>query len=327
MADTGDYSACYGIRVIGYASTPYKVAVGATEYGDVFLNDSASYWRSTNTPNFGSALSYIPEIPWNTSCGSELLAKSNGFSVSYGPEGFCNSPGGSNFLSTFASGGGPSGCATGEPTLSGTVGNTCAGYAKPSWQNIFGNPQDGVRDLPDLSLFGSNGTWTHYFVVCFSDESNQGASCLGDPSTWAGFGGTSVSTPMLAGIQALINQSTASRWGNANTVYYKLAATEYGSAGNSSCNSSKVGSGSSCAFYDITLGDIDVDCTGPFNCYYGPTSSFFGVLSAHNRSFEPAYVTAAGWDFATGIGSINAWNLIKKWPSGGGTSTSLTANR
>lgn len=329
IADAGASWATYGITVNGYGSTPYNVAVGATDYADTYLGDTASYWRSTNTPVFGSALSYIPEIPWNTSCGSELLAMSNGFSFSYGPEGFCNSPAGALFISTFASGGGPSGCATGEPTVFGTVGNTCAGYAKPSWQSIYGNPRDGVRDLPDVSLFGSNGTWGHYFVVCYSDLSTPaGASCLGDPSTWAGFGGTSVSTPMLAGIQALVNQSTKSRWGNPNTVYYKIASAEYGSGGSSSCNSSKGSSaGSTCAFYDISLGDIDVDCTGSYNCYYGPTSAFLGVLSTSDQSFEPAYASGAGWDFATGIGSINAWNLIKKWSSAEDAADSLTAKR
>ncbi|MBV8070314.1 MAG: hypothetical protein JO270_10450, partial [Acidobacteriaceae bacterium] len=328
MADAGSFAASYGISVNGYASTPYNVAVGATDYADTYLRTTNSYWSPANTPAFGSALSYIPEIPWNTSCGSELLAKSHGFHLSYGPEGFCNSAGGANFLSTFASGGGPSGCARGEPTPFGTVGNTCAGYSKPAWQKITGNPKDGVRDLPDISLFGSNGTWAHYFVVCFSDPYDpNGASCLGDPSNWAGFGGTSVSAPIAAGIQALVNQATRSRWGNPNPVYYELASAEYGATGSSSCNSSKgAAAASACAFYDISLGDIDVDCTGPFNCDYGPDSSFFGVLSTSSGSFKPAYASGAGWDFATGIGSINAWNLIKKWPPGEGAAV-LTTKR
>ena len=67
------------------------------------------------------------------------------------------------------------------------VGGTCAGYAKPSWQSGFiGNPSDGVRDIPDVSLFAANGVWGHYYVVCFSDPSNGGTSCSGAPDTWAG---------------------------------------------------------------------------------------------------------------------------------------------
>jgi hypothetical protein len=38
----------------------------------------------------------------------------------------------------------------------GVVGGTCRGYPKPSFQyGIYGNPNDGVRDIPDVSLFAS----------------------------------------------------------------------------------------------------------------------------------------------------------------------------
>ena len=56
------------------------------------------------------------------------------------------------------------------------------------------------------SLFASNGVWGHYVVVCFSDTSEEGTSCAGAPSTWSGFGGTSVATPVMASMQALVNQ-------------------------------------------------------------------------------------------------------------------------
>src|SRR5437763_6749 len=83
--------------------------------------------------------SYIPEIPWNSSCASELLAASNGFPTTYGVSGYCNNGGPQR---TAASSGGPSGCATGSGGPGGTVGNTCAGYTKPAWQNLIGNPND-----------------------------------------------------------------------------------------------------------------------------------------------------------------------------------------
>lgn len=31
---------------------------------------------------------------------------------------------------------------------------------------MLGNPNDGVRDLPDVSLFAANGVWSHYYIVC-----------------------------------------------------------------------------------------------------------------------------------------------------------------
>jgi len=251
---------------------------------------------------------------------------SKGFATTYGFTGYCNRGGPHT---TLAASGGPSACATGLPDPFGVVGNTCAGYAKPSWQAIFGNPNDGVRDLPDVSLFASNGRWGHSYVACFSDLSQGGKSCLGEPSTWSNFGGTSISAPIMAGIQALVNQATGSRWGNPNPVYYQLAAAEYGNGGNNACNASDGSSvNSACTFNDITLGDINVNCTGTNNCFLGPDPVLYGVLSTFNTSYEPAYRAKNGWDFATGIGSVQAWNLLSNWPSaptsGGGGPTLST---
>src|ERR1017187_5178849 len=111
--------------------------------------------------------------------------------------------------------------------------------AKPSWQSgIFGNPADGVRDIPDVSLFASNGIWGHYVTVCFSDTVNGGTSCSGSPSGWAGFGGTSVAAPMMAAIQALVNEKwSLTKVGNPDPTYYSIAKSEFGSGGNSACYS------------------------------------------------------------------------------------------
>jgi hypothetical protein len=241
-----------------------------------------------------------------------LLAMSKGFSTTYGLDGYCNRGGGRH--TTLAASGGPSGCATGLPGPFGVVGNTCRGYAKPSWQAVFGNPSDGVRDVPDVALFASNGQWGHSYLACFSDLSQGGKSCLGAPNTWAFFGGTSISSPIMAGIQALVNQATESRWGNPNPIYYKLASMQYGSSGNSACNSSDGSSvNGACTFNDITLGDINVNCTGTNNCFFGPTPVLYGVLSTSEFFYEPAYRATIGWDFATGIGSVQAWNLLTNW--------------
>ena len=323
--DADQSKATHGIGVNAFASTPYNVAVGGTDYGDTFAGTNSTYWNSGNTATFGSAQSYIPEIPWNDSCASVLLATfASGSGITYGTNGFCNSTTGEQFLTTGSGSGGPSGCATGTPSPGGVVGGTCAGYAKPSWQSLFGNPGDGVRDLPDVSLFASNGLWGHFFVFCDSDTANGGTACTGAPSGWSGAGGTSFSTPILAGIQALVNQKVGARQGNPNSVYYSLAATEYGASGSSSCNST-LGNGvaSSCIFYDVTQGDMDVNCTGSHNCYR--PSGTNGVLSTSNGAYSPAYGTTPGWDFATGIGTINATNLVNNWPNSA-PSFSLSAN-
>ncbi|MFI5109096.1 MAG: discoidin domain-containing protein, partial [Terriglobales bacterium] len=323
--DAGGSKATHGIGVSAFASTPYNVAVGGSDYGDSFADTNSSYWNSSNTASFGSAKSYIPEIPWNDSCASVLLATFvSGSGITYGSSGFCNSTTGQQFLTTGSGSGGPSGCATGTPSTGGVVSGTCAGYAKPSWQSVFGNPGDGVRDLPDVSLFAANGVWGHFFVFCDSDTANGGTACTGAPSGWSGAGGTSFSTPILAGIQALVNQKVGARQGNPNPVYYSLAATEYGASGSGACNST-LGNGvaSSCIFYDVTQGDMDVNCTGSHNCYR--PSGTNGVLSTSNGAYSPAYGTTPGWDFATGIGTINAANLVNNWPNSA-PNFSLSAN-
>ncbi|MGO9455262.1 MAG: hypothetical protein ACLQDV_30070 [Candidatus Binataceae bacterium] len=196
------------------------------------------------------------------------------------------------------------------------MSGTCKGYAKPTWQSVFGNPSDGVRDVPDVALFAANGIWGHYYVVCQSNV----ASCNGAPDTWAGYGGTSVASPIMAAIQSLVDQKTASRQGNPNPTYYSLASTEYGASGSSVCNSSLGNEASgSCIFYDVTQGDMDVDCVGTNNCY--TPSGTYGVLSTWDSAYDPAYGTNVGWDFATGIGSVNANNLVMAFGASTSTAT------
>jgi subtilase family serine protease len=307
--DRGSEAAVAGITVTGWGETPYNVSVGGTDFGDSYAGTNSDYWSATNSSTYESALSYVPEIPWNDSCASVLIATVEGYSTTYGSSGFCNSATGANFLDIVGGSGGPSTCATGS-----VAGKNCQGYAKPSWQSVLGNPSDGVRDIPDVSLFAANGVWGHYYVFCFSVASLGGVPCTGAPDNWFGGGGTSFSSPIMAGIQALVNQKNGSRQGNPNPAYYALANAEYGATGNSACNSTLGNAaGSSCVFYDVTLGDMDVPCTGFRDCYL--PSGEFGVLSTSNHSYLPAYGATTAWDFATGIGTVNANNLVNQWSS------------
>jgi subtilase family serine protease len=64
--DAGATTATHGIGVSGWASTPYNVAVGGTDFSDTLNNTNSAYWASTNdTTTLSSAISYIPEIPWD----------------------------------------------------------------------------------------------------------------------------------------------------------------------------------------------------------------------------------------------------------------------
>ena len=320
--DADEPYAEFGIAVSGFASTPYNVAVGGTDFGDTYQGTNSQYWKAKNNATYGSAKSYIPEIPWNDSCASTLITNTEGYNVPYGTNGFCNSTIGEEyFITTAAGSGGPSGCAYGvslalteyAPAVSGT----CAGYKKPNYQAAtYGNPTDGVRDLPDVSLFAANGVFGHYYIFCYSDPAPGagGAPCTGNPANWSGAGGTSFASPIVAGVQALVNQYTGEPEGNPNYVYYALAKQEYRQTGDNSCNSTLGnGTSSSCIFYDVTLGDNDVDCVGTFNCYL--PSGTFGVLSVSSKKYEKAYNSYEGWDFATGIGTLNVANLVKGWNS------------
>ncbi len=310
--DAGAVSATHGISVSGLASTPYNVAVGGTDFGDTYAGTNSTYWNTTNTSTYGSARSYIPEIPWNDSCASVLIASYvSGSGITYGSGGFCNSRAGQEFLGVVAGSGGPSGCATGATVHRRRRQRDMQGIPQAHLAvGLVGIPNDGVRDIPDISLFAANGVWGHYYLFCWSDRRNGGATCTGAPSTWSGAGGTSFSSPIMAGIQALVNQQIGSRHGNPNPIYYKIAAAEYGAAGSTTCNATKGnGAAGSCIFYDVTQGDMDVNCTGSHNCYL--PSGRNGVLSTSGASYSKAYGAATGWDFSTGIGTVNAYNLVK----------------
>src|SRR5208283_2842367 len=107
-----------------------------TDFGDTFAHQDNTYWNSTNTATFGSALSYIPEIPWNTTCGSQLFATFEGFATNYG---FCNSSvivhQNPFFLENWGGSGGQSQCAQGTPSIFGVISGSCSGWPKPSWQS------------------------------------------------------------------------------------------------------------------------------------------------------------------------------------------------
>jgi len=327
-ADTTDeflQAAVSGLNVSGFATTEYNVAVGGSDFADTFLKQNASYWNPANGLFFASAKSYIPEIPWNDSCAGRLASAFFGSGAApYGAHGFCNS--GSD-LEVAAGSGGASSCFSGAPAMSGIAGGTCKGYPKPEYQyQAAGIPHDGVRDIPDVTMFASNGFWGHYYVLCYSDLNNFGSPCVADhPETWAGGGGTSFGAPIMAGVQALINESVGKHFqGNPNYVYYRLSALQSLELPQSDCNA-KLGANVKprCVFHDLTFGDMDVNCRpltnsltgfviGRFNCFL--PSGENGVMSRFNDKYEPTYSAKPGYDLASGIGSVDVFALVKAWP-------------
>jgi hypothetical protein len=280
-------AATLGLAVNGIGSTPFNVSVGGTDFDQNGVQ--ALYWSSTNSASGTSARSYIPEVPWNDSCGQLGI---NGCGAN-APQGSLNIVAGSGGVSTK--------------------------YSKPVWQVGTGVPSDGHRDLPDLSLFASNGFNGSFYIICEQDA--VGSCSLTPNPSFGGVGGTSASAPAFAGIMALVNQKYG-RQGIANYVLYALAQAQ--TTAHLSCNSSS-SPVSTCTFNDVTKGNNAVPCAGGTPNCSSTSASTNGVLEATvNGVNGPAYPASTGYDLATGLGSINAQNFVNNWSTVRTTATTTT---
>ncbi len=320
LGSVGNLGAGYGLAVNGLASTSYNVAVGGTDLSGNFYG-AANYWSTSNDPTtLQSLISYVPETPWNNTCGNAYLLdilpalKADG-TVSTADStsaDICNDSVAITpdvaFLENVGGGGGSSNCTVYDGT---TYPAGCTGRAKPVWQSrVLGVPNDSARDLPDVSLMAGNGLWGSMYAFCQSDEYGP---C--DPAaTIEGAGGTSFASPSFAGIMAIVNQKTQSQQGNANYILYKMGASEYSDPNAlAACNSSAVTAGNACVFYDTTQGSNAPPCLADsVGCAANPagtvaTSPYgtFGVL--------PGWFSGPGYDMASGLGSVNAYNLVNNW--------------
>lgn len=308
-----------GLQVNGMASSPYVTAVGGTDFVwnyEAYAGTTAisTYWNSSNNSDGATAKGYIPEIPWNSTCANPLML--DVFSGISSTETLCNDSLNSDAYQGLVVITGGSGGVSACTTPSGTTPSTCSGgYAKPTWQTgVSGIPSDGKRDVPDISLFASGGIPDGIdgsaYLMCQASSSPDKSCDFSNPDyiIYQETGGTSVSSPAMAGIMALVNQKLGTSQGFANPVLYKLAAQE----SISSCKSTSVGSGNSCIFYDITEGSNAQTCiTGDKNCVTHTSGDELGILSA--------YSATTGYDLATGLGSMNVSNLVNKWPQSSGS--------
>jgi hypothetical protein len=333
VEDTNYAYSTLGINGGDNTASAFAVDVGGTDFMAQFNADTgglplSTYWSAHNNPKtLASARSYIPEIPWNDGCTSQLIYSdptiAAGFTESFGPKGFCNSANGrENFFYAVGGSGGPSTCFTGTPSIHGVVSGTCKGNPKPLYQYLVpGMPKDGLRDQPDVSLFAADGIWGSFYVECLSDQQQGGTACTpSNDAIFLGGGGTSFSSPAMAGILALIEQRHG-RQGDANFVLYALAAEQFLSPEGSACNASRSDGqlpARHCVFNDITRGDMDIPCgrngDGHFYDCHGASASRFGELSPYDSENDPAYRAGRGYDLATGLGSVNATNLFDAWP-------------
>jgi trimeric autotransporter adhesin len=286
----GEGAESNGLAVNGFASTPYNVAVGGTDFTVLVSNYPSSFNQYMNgsggvAPYYGSAAGYIPETVWNTATIPNTTIDLNAYDDR--PIG--------------GSGGGASSCAA-----QGPYANCVNGYAKPAFQANL-TPADTVRDVPDVSLFAAAGNSAAEWAVCedstVNGNTNQPVDCQlagGKPNggtTITGEGGTSASTPAFAGMLALISQSLGgARLGNPNPTLYNLYTP------------------SATAFNDIVVGNNSQPCLFSFSPCEVVTNGDY---------YLDGYDAVTGYDQATGLGSVNAANLVTAWPTAVFTPSSI----
>jgi trimeric autotransporter adhesin len=252
-------AASQGLAVNGLGSTPYNISVGGTDF-DVLATDFETYVddsTSGNPPYYRTVQQYIPEEPWNDSTQVNGALADNETQAS-------------------------------QPNIIGGGGGVSSIYSKPAFQTAL-TPQDGARDLPDVSFLAANGLYGVSWAYC--EIADGGTDCatangaLTATSTVHGAGGTSASTPAFAGMLALLEQSTGSRLGQANNVLYQLAAA----------NASTV-------LHDVTAGNNSVVCsTGSSDC--------------GGNGFLSGWDAGTGYDNASGLGSVDAAQMVSNWNS------------
>lgn len=173
--------------------------------------------------------------------------------------------------------------------LSSGGGGVSIDTPQPSWQTgVPGIVAGTFRLVPDISLASSPNNAG--YLYCSSDTSTgiTGSCSHGfrdaTSTNLTLAGGTSFAAPIFAGMLAIINQKTNANYqGNINPTLYSLASnpTKYASA-----------------FHDITSG-TNACTAGATYCAGAATTS---------------YAAGVGYDQATGLGSIDLYNLMQLWP-------------
>ncbi len=184
-------------------------------------------------------------------------------------------------------------------------------YPKPAWQVCPGVPNDGARDLPDVSLNADPNTGYRVYTC-----TNDTGPCKSN--SWSIYGGTSASAPSFAGIMALIVQSAGGqRQGNFNSVLYQLGNAQYSGA-----------SGASAVFHDITSGNNGFGENFPgYSCtpYYDLVTGL-GTVDVTNLllAFQEGGSLTVTIGPASAVGAGAMWKIDNgQWNASGATVTGV----
>jgi subtilase family serine protease len=299
-----------GGLAVGYpASSPEVTGVGgsAVNWSNGF---SSTYWGTVNGTDGGSALTApIPETSWNDN--EELV-------TAY-PTAFSSAQVVQESYGISSSSGGPSNCAQ----QSADNSNCVSGFGQPSWQTVTMSGQTSARFTPDVSLMASPNFPGYIFYTpqnAWSSSTSTASTCatgipgalsFTDPSSGnpapSLVGGTSASTPVMAGIVILLNQYLgANGLGNINPTLYILASTP-----------------SNGAFHQVTTGDNNVYCevgqpVAPWpTALQCPSTGVFGYSATVSDA-------TTGYNLVTGLGSVDANNLAIAWAAAPSTTPDFT---
>jgi subtilase family serine protease len=301
---SSEYTTVNGILAQA-ASQGQSVIAASGDSGstDCYVNSASGSPKSTNAVlavDFPSSSQYVTgmggtEFPaadvaptnttyWQAAVGSDVISSA----LKYIPEQVWNDDTASTSVSTTT------------VTISAGGGGVSTLTPRPTWQTgVPGIPSGTFRFVPDISLSSSPANapylfcssdfkWTGVTGSCsngFRDSSNTNLTVAG---------GTSFAAPIFAGMLANINQKLGSTGqGVVNSTLYMLAAnaTTYASA-----------------FHDIISGGNE--------CNLGTT--YCSTASASG------YTATTGYDEASGLGSIDFFNLLSAWPGSSKLAASKT---
>ena len=175
--------------------------------------------------------------------------------------------------------------------------------ATPSWQTGTGVPAARAgRYSPDIAF--SSAAHDGYFA-CLAAAGNSCVPSSNGSYTFEYFYGTSAAAPSMAGIAALLNQSKGGAQGNLNPQLYQLAAR------------------APVAFHDVTVASSGVGA-----CSIGTPSMCNNSLPSPVglTGGQTGYVVTAGYDEATGLGSLDAQAFIDNYLSAGHTTATVTVS-
>ena len=157
-----------------------------------------------------------------------------------------------------------------ESAWSDNIGATGGGkskiWGKPSYQ-ASGTPNDGARDIPDVSSGASPLAPGYYWAT--DKKGTAAMDCC--------IGGTSLAAPTWAGISKLIAEVEGGRLGNMNTRLYQLG---------------NLGNASQSGLRDVTSGNNDFDGLIGFNAIPGYDQAT-GWGTADMATLAAAYSSSA----------------------------------